>query len=953
MNRVVSSGKTIQHLFIVSLVVVFSVSASGIYLVNVNIRTMQYNIEQRVMAVSRIAASLVSAEELGQYRSVEDMSLPSYQTLHRRLWNFAKEYDVLYVFYIRRTEDGMHYQYIVDNDFNEKTRVGLDTPPYASLPWIEKAFEGKTVCSGLGNYTPGWEGILAAYSPIFDENGNVLALGGADINDKSIIMARRMVIVLNTTQIFLVLVVFISGFISLMRYRYAAKKAIEANRAKSDFLSQMSHEIRTPLNAIIGMDELVLRSNSLSKMTEYAVEIKQAAYGLLSLVNDILDFSKIEAGKLQFVQAPYSLAALLNDVVNVICVRISEKPVLFLVNVDANLPSTLMGDETRIRQILFNLLSNAAKYTREGLIRLVVSGSPGGEADSLLLSLIVSDTGIGIKKDDLPNLFADFVRLDKESNRDIEGTGLGLAITRSFCQGMGGNIQAESEYGKGSIFSVNIPQRIIDKTKLAIVENAEAKGVLLFDHRREYAASLLNTMHNLGVPVATAVDAGDFLAKLRDGGFPFAFVSDLFLEQAQDTIKKNSLSTAVALLAGPGEIPVIEDAVDIAVPVIPMPAYSVTLAGMLNGNGRVPFRENAGCSFIAPNARLLVVDDIATNLKVAKGLLMDYQGKIDTCLSGGEAIELIKAGAYDIVFLDHMMPEMDGIETVARIRAWECAPSSVGGGHIPIIALTANAINGAKEIFLKNGFDDFISKPIDIDELDEIMRKWIPDAKKQVKVQAAAKKDNSLFAGFTIEGIDLAAGMERYHEAYPDIVRSYCRDTAVSLEKLRLLSEGIFAEEQLKEYAIIVHGLKGSSYGIFANSLGKQAEFMEYTAKSGDFITIKTRNGRFIETAEALLHSLKELLDSIDTGDEARPKAPAPDLFLLQKLFEACRRYKSHSMEKALKEIEKYQYESDGGLVAWLREQADNLEYDVIQERLAILLHTDTKGLASVNLDLK
>ncbi|MDR2476581.1 MAG: response regulator [Treponema sp.] len=922
------SKNTNLFLFITSFIIVFVVSAYASSLISFIFRTMEYNIEQRIIAVSKNAARIVSAEELDRYRNPEDMALTPYRRLRQKLQEFSAEYDIRYVYYLRRS--GEKLQYIVDNNFNEKTRLGLDTPPDTQLPRILEAFGGKTVCSGLGKYTPGREGILTSYSPVFDKEGNVPVIAGVDIHDGSIVLARRMVDILILVQIIAVIVVFTSGIVSLLCFRREAQKANEASMAKSSFLSRMSHEIRTPLNAIIGMSELALRSGTLSKMAEYARGIKQAGQNLLSLINDILDFSKIETGNLQISQEPYSLASLLNDIINVMRIRISEKPILFFVNAGAELPANCMGDEARLRQILFNLLSNAVKFTHQGFIHLRVSAVARKDSrNAILLTLSVSDSGVGIKKEDMPNLFNDFVRLDLSRNKSI--TGLGLTITRSLCRGMGGDIHLESEYGKGSVFSVTIPQLSLDDAKLAKVENAESKGVLLADHRSDYAASLMETLKNLGVPVTIAADTDDLIEKLSRGGFPYAFVSARFLEPAQAAIRNSPCPAVLVLLAALGEASAPDTTRAPAVQHIPMPAYAVNIAGTLNAKRPVQeSKDPGGRVFIVPGVRILVVDDIATNLKVAAGLLSSYQAGVDTCLSGAEAIALAREGSYDIVFMDHLMPEMDGIEAAGKIRELDNCR------NLPIVALTANAANGVQAAFLEHGFNAFLSKPIEAPQLDEVLKTLLP-AEKIVAVNtfSAAEGQAHLgpFNGLAVEGIDLDAGLERYHDAFPEILRSYCKDTAPLLDKLRRITTGVFSEDSLKDYAIVVHGLKGSSYGIFAGGLGKLAEFMERTAKAGDFQTIQAQNNSFIEIVERLLASLEELLQHISAG-ETRRKAAAPDPDLLQKLAQASKHYRANAMSEILGELEKYDYESGGELVNWLRERADDLDYEAIWKRL-------------------
>jgi signal transduction histidine kinase/ActR/RegA family two-component response regulator len=392
------------------------------------------------------------------------------------------------------------------------------------------------------------------------------------------------------------------------RAEQAKQDALRANELKTLFLARMSHEIRTPMNVIIGFSEILLQQNLSREAQEVVQNIQNASDNLLSIINEILDISKVEAGKIEIVNRDYTLPYLIQDVESIIKNRIAEKSLRLISTMDNSLPSVLNGDKTRVRQILLNLLSNAVKYTREGFITFTVSGEKDPEDDGrITLRFVVSDTGIGIKQEDMSKLFVRFVRLDESRNQAVEGTGLGLVISQNLCRLMGGEITVQSAYGKGSVFTVTLPQKISDPRPIA---------------------------------------------KFRP-------------EPNVNAKKRNVL-------------------------------------------------------FTAPEARILTVDDALPSLVVLKGLLAPYEMHIDLCKSGQNAISAVKRNHYDLIIMDHMMPGMDGMDTAKILRGME------RGKDVPIIMLTANAFVGMKEMFLKSGFDDYLSKPIEVEKLDRAMDRWLP-----------------------------------------------------------------------------------------------------------------------------------------------------------------------------------------------------------------------------------
>ncbi|UQZ88738.1 hypothetical protein C4J81_05775 [Deltaproteobacteria bacterium Smac51] len=635
-----------------------------------------------------------------------------------------------------------------------------------------------------------------------------------------------------------------------------------ANKAKSNFLARTSHEIRTPMNAIIGMSELILRQNASQEVLSHAMNIKQAGTTLLSIINDILDFSKIESGKMQIVPVSYLFASLIHDVVSIIRMRFLESSVMFLVNIDANLPDELFGDEVRIRQILLNILGNAAKFTKKGFVSLNVGGRLDQDKHIVHLTIDISDSGTGIKPEDLEKLFNDFMQVDLQANQGIEGTGLGLTISRNLCQSMGGDITVHSVYGRGSTFTISLPQGYRSEKKLALVEETRDKNILLLENRPEHADSILRSCRNLGVACTLAATVVEFKAWLKSGGCSHLFVAQHLYAEVQEVISEHNLKPHVVILAD------FDKVAPRNVRSIAVPAHALSIANVLNDVREEVTIAEMSAGFIAPSARVLIVDDNETNLKVAEGLLEPYQMSIDTCLSGPEAIDLVTKNHYDLVFMDHMMVGMDGVEATDIIRKIELDDDYAQ--NLPIIALTANAVSGVREMFLENGLNDFLAKPIDLTKLNNILDRWLPAEKKgqaeaEVLVNQSAK-------GFIVEGLDTEAGLRNTGgtlDRYLDVLYSYCSNGLTIMEQIKRC----LAEKDVSIFAVYAHSLKSSSASIGAMDLSEQAEKLEAAGKRADISAIDATVGDFLADLEVMIDninkSVKELKEREASSQEA------------------------------------------------------------------------------------
>jgi len=626
-------------------------------------------------------------------------------------------------------------------------------------------------------------------------------------------------------------------------------------QVKSNFLAKMSHEIRTPMNAIMGMSELALREEMSDAAREHNFTIQQAGQNLLSIINDILDFSKIEKEQLEIVPEDYYFASLLDDVISIIKMRVLDSRLRFIVNIDSGIPNLLFGDSLRIRQVLLNLLSNGVKYTERGFVSLSISGEVTD--DIVSLNIHVEDSGIGIKEEDIAKLFSEFTQFDLKTNKGVEGTGLGLAITRNLITAMGGEIHVRSEYGKGSIFTVSLPQKIKGREKLASVENPEGKNVLVFERREICINSILQTMANLGIYCKFVQSESEFYNELIGGKYPFAFVSSVLYSRVRKRYSEIGSEAKIILIAEFGEM-----IGDKNLNVIYTPIYSVPVANALNGNlDKISnIRRTGEINFIAPEASVLIVDDVTTNLRVAQGLMLSYQMNIDLRKSGMEAIEAAKNKRYDLIMMDHMMPDMDGIEAAGHIRSIDSDYYKTA----PIIAFTANAVAGTREMFLENGFNDYLFKPIDTIKLNAVLEKWIPKAKQEsaLKIEykaADVTEKNKHEQIIEIAGVNIKKGMHMLggdFKIYIETLAVFYEDITQKIKEIKSCME----TSDWHLYTIYIHAIKSAAANIGAGEISKTAADLEAAGNRNDSAYIKRHGVQFLNDAETLLNNISAAL---------------------------------------------------------------------------------------------
>jgi signal transduction histidine kinase/DNA-binding NarL/FixJ family response regulator/HPt (histidine-containing phosphotransfer) domain-containing protein len=556
------------------------------------------------------------------------------------------------------------------------------------------------------------------------------------------------------------------------------KRITAANKVKDDFLANMSHEIRTPMNAIIGMSELILEESVGRKSYDFACDIKVASQSLLAIVDDIFDITRMESGRIDLKEVDYYIEPMLLELCNTTSAQADKKGLIFKRYIDESLPYKLHGDINRVRQIFTNLLSNAVKYTNRGYVMMDVSFEPVGE-DSIKLIVAVEDTGIGLRPVDVDRIFQNFTQIDSDKNREAQGLGLGLSISRKLAHAMSGDVSVVSEYGKGSVFTATIIQKVVEDATIS--------------------------------------------EKPKDA----------------ETEEKH---------------------------------------------GR----------FTAEKAKVLIVDDNKVNIKVVKGLLKPYKVKVDEAMSGFEAIEILSKKTYDIVFMDHMMPEMDGVETVRRIRE--------SGNDVTIIALTANTHKGIEEVYLERDFQDVLFKPVQLTLLSEVLDRWIPDELKTPIEEVEEKGQDAAPTVSPLESIrtryvDIKEGFAKSPigmEGYLSILDIYYKDGCEKKDYIKQLAD----KNDFDNYTIEVHGLKSASYNIGAMEIGDRAKEHEMAGKEGRHDFIRANVDELIELYSDVLDEIQRILEECnfyekDKGRKAIPITEEEVLLMAKDILSSVQNFKS------------------------------------------------------------
>lgn len=691
-------------------------------------------------------------------------------------------------------------------------------------------------------------------------------------------------------------VLYLMEFLSILQLKNkikAAEKLEEtmqslklAEQAKTDFMANVSHEIRTPLNTIYGIGSCLIEEEISDKAREEAYDILIAGRNLMSLVTDILDFSELENNSVEMIEETYSLTSILNDVANMLEAWNREKNLEFILDCDGSMPSLLAGDSEKIYRIILKLMSNAVKFTEHGGITLRVETRR--ESYGVNLMIKIKDTGIGMTEKQVRNLNSIYNQADASKKRRENGIGLGIAISKMLIEKMSGFLHVDSQENYGTSVSFVVPQKVVsDLPMVEVMQPSQYRIAYYFnlekygknEIRDDYETCIDHIKKTLHLSMIRVTSIGELKQRITQTHFTHVFVAEE--EYGEDTGFFHELSMELTVVVAASRKSRLKRNAPAALHFINKPLHVFAVAAVLNEGSmpgavhKEPWRKDL---FYAKDAKVLVVDDNAMNLKVVDTLLRHYKICVDMADSGREAVERVRNKEYDLVFMDHMMPEMDGVEALHRIRKLPLEHVKA----LPVVALTANAVGGARELFLKEGFQDFVAKPIEKTNMERVLRKYLKDkldyagekeknpgekfkkyeskeekiASGDIVLKLAAEKTeedipketNQIMEGLCgISDMDTGLGLTYFDgdvEDYLEIVRSFCGEFPA---KYKQIAEA-YEKKDWENYVILVHALKGAALTIGNRELSEKAKELESAGREGNISRIEERHGNMLKS---------------------------------------------------------------------------------------------------------
>ena len=767
-------------------------------------------------------------------------------------------------------------------------------------------------------------------------------------------------------------------------------------------MTNVSHEFRTPINAVTGMSDVMLRNEENAEKRKDLIAIQQAGHRLFAQISDILDYTELDTGRLKVSDEPYMISSTINDLITEMRFMENQSDLELVFDVDPLVPSMMVGDEGKIKKIIRHLVDNAYKFTKTGGVYIQVYTLQKDYGVNLCIS--VTDTGIGIENAQLDKLYEKFYQADASRSRRAGGMGLGLSIVYGMVQELGGFMHLTGTPGKGTFVHISIPQAVTDSTPCMLVEKNERTCIAAYTQPKKYASPAVREFYDLaiehlrsglGVGLHKATTLGE-LQKLQDAySLTHIYIGREEYEENPDYFEKLGETLCVIVIAKQDFTP----RTDSRIIVTSKPFNGFPLTNILQNGTKVYMRDVffAEKRMICPNLRALVVDDDEMNLLVASGIMRDYQMDVTTALSGMEAIALCEESSFDIIFLDHMMPEMDGVETMHRLRNLV----RYSDESVVIVALTANAVSGAREMFLQEGFDEFVAKPIEATAFERVLRKVLPASAIQFVAKEAAKKDRYTGAKATktaaLESAPATNAQKTEPTAPTDTAQNapidlfsalddlgvntksalaYCRDDAVFYRDLlaKFARDAVQKSEEIKtlytnadweNYKIKVHALKSTAKTVGLDDVSKRAEQLEHAAKKADTEYITQHTAALLEQYATLTERIRKALgeettdadgtNAANTAAVETAEAPATsgadtsDAEWTQKLTElktALDAFESDKAEAAVSALHAMTHGGKAGktLLAGVLEHIQDFDFQPAADIVNALLNGTTQG---------